>query len=403
MFFIKELGRGLKRHGKKTVITLLVSVALGIFLCQFAGSVDTYRRRLEDLSANAGLKVTFVNSSGTRSVGLHIYDDKLRALEESGFAEPGFYAASCFFSDGTPDDQPILPNPKRLVQVLAAYTSDEALAGIDGNIVYFDGYDESFFSSGEPVCLVPQYRFENQGFSAGGKVHVQFFTSNGKSVYPGVEMDLTIAGTYRDAGGITPDAGMVCPYKTLRRVMKESKLNFWPSQAYLTIPDPGNLNGVKALLQELEIEPVNAGLSSNAWFGKTATINDSVYIGSAEPTQRTLALLRSLYPAVFAAVALIALLASYLLMQSRREEIALQRSMGAGAGRVFWLCFGESACLCLLGAAIAAALSALALGTPPLALGLPLLGYMAFYLLGAGLAVLLMLRVDVLAVLAAAE
>lgn len=405
MFFVKELGRSIKRHSKKTAIALLVSLALGLFLCQFAGSVDTYRRRLEDLSANADLRVTFVNSSGTRSVNLLVYDKMLKALEESGLAEPELYAASCLFSDGTPDDLPDYRNPKRKVQYLAAYTCEDPLATTPENITYFDGYNASLFSSEEPVCLVPQTRMEERGFQPGEKLHVQFFTvgNNAQSIYPGIEMDLTIAGMYRDPGSIYPGAGMVCPYKLIRRAIQESKLNLWPSQASLTIPDPENLNAVKALLQELEIEPVNAGLSTYATHAKTATINDSTYIGTAEPTQRTLSLLRRLYPVVFAAVALIALLASYLLMQSRREEIALQRSMGAGRGRIFAVFFAESACLCLAGAVLAALLSAFVLGTPLLALGLPLLGYLGFYLLGAGLAILLMLRTGVLAVLAASE
>ena len=61
------------------------------------------------------------------------------------------------------------------------------------------------------------------------------------------------------------------------------------------------------------------------------------------------------------------------------------------------------ACLCLAGAVLAALLSTLVLGTPLLALGLPLLGYLGFYLLGSGLAILLMLRTGVLSVLAASE
>ncbi len=408
MFFSKELGRSLKRHGKKTAIALLVSAVLGVFLCQFSGSVDTYRRRLEELSQNADLRVTFVNSSGTRTVGLLVYDDKLQALEDSGLTEPGLYVAECLFSDGTEDDQPDIRNPKRLVQPIMAFTQEEPLAITPDNITYFDGYDASLFASSEPVCLLPQERFERLGYQAGDKVHIQLFTTghNGKSIHPGVELDLTIAGTYKNtAQGLPPvnASGMVCPYLVMRQGLEDSKLNIWPSQAYLSIPDPENLNAVKALLEELEILPVNAHLASSARFAKTAIINDSVYIGTAEPTQRTLNLLQSLYPAVFGAVALIALLASYLLMQSRREEIALQRSLGAGKGRIFALFFAESACLCILGTAAACLLCTLAFGTHIAALGLPLLGYIAAYLVGAGAAILLMLRTGVLAVLAAAE
>lgn len=404
MFFGRELGRSLKRHGKKSAAALLVSAVLGVFLCQFAGSVDAYRQRLEDLAADAELRVTFINSSGTRTVGLYVYDDKLQALEDSGLAEPGLYAAQCLFSDGTEDDQPDYRNPQRLVQDLAAYTREEPLAEA-GEVTYFEGYDSSLFASEEAVCLLPQERFERLGCGPGEKVGIQLFTSgiDGRRLYPGARMEVAVAGTFADGGSISPGAGMVVPYGFLRRGIAESKLNLWPSQAYLTIPDPDDLNAVKALLQELDIRPVNHELGDSARHAKTAVINDSIYIAAAEPAQRTLRLLRSLYPAVFGAVALIALLASYLLMQSRREELALQRSLGAGRGRIFALFFAESACLCLLGAATACLLCVLAFGTPWAALGLPLAGYVLAYLVGAALAALLMLRTGVLAVLAASE
>ncbi len=406
MFFWKELGRSLGRHGKKTAIALLVSVALGVFLCQFAGNVAAQRHRLRDLSVNAGLRVTFVNTSGTRSTNILVYDDKLQALEESGLATPGLYAAACLFSDGTEDDQPDFRNPERKVQKVAGYTNDTPLTEVGAdNVTYFDGFDASMFATDQAVCLLPQERFDRLGYQPGEKVHIQFFNggTNERSIFPGAEIDVAIGGTFRDAGAIEPGAGMVIPYRTMRRGLQEGHLSVWPSQAYLDIPNPEDLNAVKALLQEVKINPVDKTLDYYAQYGKTASINDSIYIGTAEPTRRTLSLLQSLYPVVFAAVGLIALLASYLLMQSRREEIALQRSLGVSKGRIFAVFFGESACLCLLGTAAACLGCCLAMGTPLSALGLPLAGYVLSYLLGSGIAVSLMLRTGVLAVLAAAE
>lgn len=406
MFFWKELGRSLGRHGKKTAIALLVSAVLGIFLCQFAGNVAVHRHRLRELSENAGLRVTFVNTSGTQSTNILVYDDKLEALEESGLATPGLYAAVCMFSDGTEDDQPDFRNPQRKVQYVAGYTNDTPLAGVgEGNVTYFDGFDASVFATDQAVCLLPQERFDRLGYQPGEKVRIQFFTggTNERSIFPGAEMDVAVGGTFQDAGPIGPGVGMVIPYRTMRQGLKEGHLSVWPTQAYLDIPDPENLNAIKALLQEIHVSPVDKTLDYYAQYGKTASINDSIYIGTAEPTRRTLSLLQSLYPVVFAAVGLIAMLASYLLMQSRREEIALQRSLGVSRGRVFAAFFGESACLCLAGAAVACLVGVLALDTPLSALGLPLAGYVLSYLLGSGAAILLMLRTDVLAVLAAAE
>ena len=80
--------------------------------------------------------------------------------------------------------------------------------------------------------------------------------------------------------------------------------------------------------------------------GSAAVINDRKFILRAEPLERNIRLLQSLYPLFFAAVAVIAFLVSYLLAQSRG-----MKSRSAVPGRepdrcvpaVFW----ESTVVCL--------------------------------------------------------
>lgn len=412
MFFWKEIGRSLKRHGRKTAVALLVSAALAFFLFLFSGSIAANQKQLDRLREDSGLRVTFVNSSGIRDTSIIIYDDKLQEIEASGLAVPGMYQVMALFSDGTEDDTKAYTGPysKWETQPMAAYTNDSPLTGVaEDNVTYFEGYDSSLFSGEEAVCLLPREKFERLGLAPGGDFTVTLFTfkeSKGtKGVFKGKEVTYRIAGTYEDAGPAFTGVpiNMVCPYRTLRRQFSEMNLSIWPSKAYLEVPDPSRLNELKALLREEGILAVDKTLDTDASYGKTAILNDGIYIGTAEPTMRTLSLLKSLYPAVFAAVALIALLASYLLMQSRRDEIAIQRSLGAGRARIFFTFFLESASLCLLGTAAALLLSVPLLGQSPAALALPALGFLASYLLGSAAAVLLLERTDVLAVLAASE
>lgn len=412
MFFWNELGRSLKRHGKKSAIALAVSAALAFFLFLFAGSITANQRQLDDLEQNSDLRLTFVNVSGTRDSSLIIYDDKLEVIEESGLAETGFYAVMALFSDGTEDDnrQFSARNSYWKNQPIVAYTDDSPLteAGED-NVTYFDGYDASMFQGSDPVCLMAKEKFDRMGLSPGEEITVRLFTfkdtQGSMGVFKGEETSLKVVGTYVEPGTIYtgPAINLICPYRTLRTQFRAMNLSIWPSRAYLRITDPANLNPLKDLLKEIGISHVEKTLDSGAAYGKTAVINDSVYIGTAEPTMRTLSLLRSLYPAVFAAVSLISLLTSYLLIQSRREEIAIQRSLGTGRLRIFFTFFVESACLCLMGIVLAFAAAVLLLSQPPLSLLLPALGCFGFCLLGSAIAVLLLERTDVLAVLSAAE
>ena len=86
--------------------------------------------------------------------------------------------------------------------------------------------------------------------------------------------------------------------------------------------------------------------------GSAAVINDRKFILRAEPLERNIRLLQSLYPLFFAAVAVIAFLVSYLLAQSRRDEIAVCRSLGESRTGVFLQFFWESTVVCLSGAVL---------------------------------------------------
>lgn len=412
MFLIKELCRSLRRHSRKTGIALAVSLALAFFLFLFSGSIETNRLHIKKLEEDADLKLTFVNSAGTRDSGIIIYDDKLQEIEESGLAVPDFYAVMALFSDGSEDDTHDFTGPYSPwgAQPLAAYSNDSSLtAAGEDNVTYFDGYDGSLFSGNEQVCLLEEEKFQRMGLSPGDELSVTLFTfketKGTKGVFKGQDASYKVVGTFQNPGAAFSGVSihLICPYRTLREQFASMNLSVWPSKASLSIPSPQNLNALKALLQEIGILPVNKDLYSFSNYGKTAVINDGIYISTAEPTLRTLSLLQSLYPVALAAVVLIALLASYLLTQSRREEIAVSLSLGAGRFHVFLAFFLESALLCLVGAFAAFLVCVLALGQSPVSLLLPGLSYLAAYLVGSSAAILLLERTNVLAVLAASE
>ena len=108
MFFCKDLFRSLARHSRKGLLALAVAVGLSAMLFLFAGAVASYQGELDRLEEDYDLTLTFTNVAGTSTKNLIIYDDRLQTIEESGLAEPGFYRATSFFSDGTEDDAAFL-------------------------------------------------------------------------------------------------------------------------------------------------------------------------------------------------------------------------------------------------------------------------------------------------------
>ena len=403
MFFPKEVWRDLRRHSRKTVIACLVSGALACFLLLFSGSIASNQAQLDQLSQEFQLRLTFVNASGTQTTGLIIRDDKLQELEKSGLVRRGFYGALALVQDGSEDDGSFMINSRWLTQLMAAYTDDSPLEGVS----YFEGYDASVFQESEPVCLMSREKFQSLGLSPGQEYNVTLLTFKdsqiGKEAFYGGESGFRVVGTFEDAGEIFTgaDISLVCPYESLRTALAAFNLHVWPSSAYLVIPSPENLNPLKALLSELGISPVDSSLYTYGSKGSAAVINDSLYIDTAEPIQRTLALLKTLYPLALLAVALLSLLSSYLLIQSRQEEFALERSMGVGRLRVFFKILVESGLMALTGILLVSVLffacSGLQLSTIVIT-GISCLGSV---LVGGALAAMMTARSNVLIVLTA--
>lgn len=404
MFFCKEVWRDLCRHSRKTVIASLVSTALAWFLLLFSGSMVANQAQLDQLAEEFQLRLTFMNASGTQTTGLVIRDDKLQELEKSKLVTRGFYGALALVQDGSEDDGSFMVNSRWLTQLMAAYTDDSPLEGVS----YFEGYDASVFQGVGQVCLMSREKYEALGLSPGQEYNVTLLTFKdsqsgiGKEAFYGGESGFQVVGTFEDAGEVFTgaDISLVCPYESLRTALEAFNLHVWPSSAYLVIPDPENLNPLKVLLGELEISPVDSSLYTYGYKGCAAEINDSLYIDTAEPIQRTLALLEALYPMALLAVALLSLLSSYLLTQSRQEEFALERSMGVGKLRVFLKILTESGLLGLIGILMASVLFFAGSGVQLSAVVITALSCLGSVLAGGAVAAFLAARSNVLTVLA---
>jgi len=379
MTALKKAWRSVLRHRGKTLTALAVSVSLSLFLCLFAGNLEQNRAEWNRLSDGADIRIQITSSNGQQKTGLLIDDDRLEKIEATGLAERGLYTARALFTDSE-DQEEDVRSPHFNGHILAAYTADTPLteAGED-NISYFSGYDSSLFGGSEAVCLLQEDFLNSRGLQPGDSYHVRLNTlKEGGEVYPAGEAEFKIAGTFRESGSGFANAVAVCSYDTLKAALSQFNLHIWPSSAWLKVKDPTQLNRIKEAMKEANITSVLPQAYLFSTQGSAAVINDRKFILRAEPLERNI---------------------SYLLAQSRRDEIAVCRSLGESRTGVFLQFFWESTVVCLSGAVLGFGAAALLSGISPGMLALPLLGYLAAYLLGAAAAILLLNRTNVIQVL----
>ena len=84
-------------------------------------------------------------------------------------------------------------------------------------------------------------------------------------------------------------------------------------------------------------------------WGDTLNVNDSVFISTASRLRQLIGTALAFYPVLLVLIVCAGYLVALLLLQSRRKEMALLRSIGIGRARCFFLFFREQFLLTLSG------------------------------------------------------
>lgn len=133
-------------------------------------------------------------------------------------------------------------------------------------------------------------------------------------------------------------ADVIFPLDCMRELYHRQGIEFLADSGSFVVKDPFRMNECKEEMEGIGMLPV-ASRADFSYDGNALTIMDESFIRSAEALEENLALLRGMLPFVAAIIVLIGYICSYLSIQSRQEEYALLRSLGAGRGRSFCLFF----------------------------------------------------------------
>ena len=247
------------------------------------------------------------------------------------------------------------------------------------SILWADGMDESCLAGNGMICLLP----EELGWLPGDKVPVYVASMDvGSHV-----TCLTVAGIYTNA--LSDNVEIVLPLATVE-AMSVNHWLFYVNSFNFTVSDNRQLPALKAKLIEMTLHGVGE-------LGVRVAIDDRILDGTVSPIQSNLALLEGLYRFFFIAVIAIGFFLCFLMARGRKAEFAVMRMLGESRLQVTMKALLEQASLCLAGILLGAMIFLLVgRGAPdPATCGIIL----GCYTLGAALAVLLTIRVDVMDIL----
>ncbi len=403
MFIFENVFRNITRNKGKSVIAFIVVVVLSAFLVIYSGFLGKQETELKELTENIDIDLKLCNISGTQTTGLIIDTNRLDKIEQSGYVTPVIYVTGALYFDENVSHVRLRSSQISVMGVASGVTNDSIFG--EDEIEYLDGYDGSIFSGEDYLCVVSEDMMREENLKLGDEFTKTFYTKreNGASYYSG-EHTFKVVGSFKsiESEKIPSGIGFITSFQTLRNMAEVQNYHTWPTSAEFKVNDPEDLNDLISLLEDIKMVECQRKTSSTAQWGNSCIITDGVYIRISEPLIKNIGMLNTLYYPIFVAVVLIAFLASYLLMQSRRGEIAINCSLGVSKGSIFLTMLLESAIICLVGSVIST-VAVLLVFSQSISTAASVLVFIPFYLLGCALAVLTLLRTNVITILTSSE
>lgn len=390
-------------------LIILFAAAVTAFLLLYPRLIDRTRQELDNAYDYEAVQVTaqVLNPSGFGEPDIKV--DVLDRLVNSGLL--GDYQAICkvnvntakkAFMDGKygdyaptdparakayADDRSKLakenknisgwknPHDTALTGITSLQVSD-ALKQQAAGVKWLEGYSEESLGGKEKVAVVSQ----DSGYALGDTITMAY--QIGEIKFAPLQMKVVgiLAVNGKDA--------IYCPLRGLELVCEEMEREYHFRLSYLTVAlaDTRKMEQFRALLRTIAEDPMIK-----------VSIDDRAFENTIGPIQGNLQMLEALYPSFFAAVAVIGFVLCFLLVRRRKQEFAVMRLLGEAAKQITGKALLEQAILCTVGVVLGAVI-VLVSGLGEFSI-FTCGGVLLCYSIGSALAVMLMVRVNVMEIL----
>ena len=156
------------------------------------------------------------------------------------------------------------------------------------------------------------------------------------------------------------------------------------------------LNEFKQEMKDLSLRNVSLMSEDYSLNGVALSLNDAMFINTATHLRRVIDAVWAFFPFLLILIVCVGYLVTLLLLQSRRNEMALLRSLGLGRWRCFRIFFTEQLILVVTGVVAGSVLSVLIQGNYGGSSVLTGCLVGVFYLLGNSLALWKLMQVSVM-------
>ena len=386
---IRHIWIRLRRKPLSPLAVVLFTAIIAMVLCGLHGGNEAAMIHYEEVVSQIDIRCTLTNLAGNQSDGLDINMADIQIFTDDringGLSE-------------LLEDVQIIGSQTAVWEgenyTLCGITSteiDSRLWPDNGCTIFWnEGFGEEIFAGSGDCCIIPEAlakameKREMPGDSV--SLHI-----------PGVGFDrtdfdgeLSVTGTYSGKN----EQIIYCPWKTYVRIIRGMGGYETAHALYATLKDNRDLSLLRerAAKYYAAPDPSAAGLESVNGCWLALDINDSQLEQAKQNLRYSMIRNRVAAALVFGMSALAGALVGFLMIRSRKREIALMRTMGTPGSTIYFSFAAEQIICAVLGAAVGGSRF---LWKPTSWLVL----FVCVYFLGLSAALLIMLRKNLLAII----
>lgn len=346
---LTQIIKRVMRSPLQAVCVVLLAALLATSLCGLHSANLTQQQEYDELCSTVQVELIVTNLSGTRSDGLqgpswvknvftsrlvqnslkqYVTDVKIKATQD----------IEKLYINGS---EQVLDTQKVLVGLTDLSISGEFSQINSSQITWLGGYDEIVLAGEEPVCIIPESMIpEGCGKEDELEISFEFRFATVDQIILGEYSTETV--TLKIVGTIPGDGKYIyCPYEVVEDI-------------YLALDKPAEVDAIRATLVDNSLigevreaasnwfaEPNATGTktpwrySFYFWYPYALKI-DTAQLDEAETTLKISLLINEICTVlVFALSAGASFFIGFLMIRSRKREIALMRTLGTGGVTIF--------------------------------------------------------------------
>lgn len=358
------------RHKMKSILTILMDMLVVFLLHTYLSNIANNEQQLAMLPEAIPVNAYITTADGSRQSGIFIRDKLVQGLLDSAYVDK--LRMDVRLKAGI--DRVIPGQWNTLNLYLEGVNCIETLGVIEeSDVVWNIGEDASFLQSAEAKCIVSKKLFDSKGWKLGDKVTLcQWYyyredESNAELfANPLQTMEYEIAG-YVDMMGkwderfvVPPD--VIVPFQVVRNCYAKEEIPFFASSTSFQVSDPLSLNAFKQEMKDLGFRSVAPTVPDHSINGVALNVNDAAFISTAEHLRQVIDTVRAFFPFLLLLIVGVGYLITLLLLQSRKSEMALLRSIGLNRRKCFRVFFVDQLTLVIAGVVAGSVLSVLVQG-----------------------------------------